>query len=393
MATGQALRDRALDSLVRGDTAGGIGDLKAYLDGAPTDAGGWLALGAAYAAIDHLADALGALGRAIAIDGSREARLARARTLGRMGRLDEAALDLIEAARGGPADARVLRELGVVRYEQGRLDEARAALIEAVTAAPDDARARYALGVVEEARRDVGAALAAYREAVRLDPTLVDARRTLADALAGLGEHEAAIAELGAILAIDPSDASAAKNRAVLTRALAEMERGRLLGKGEEELFASALVTEGGLRKKGAIVGEGSKGGRAVIRWAAPLFELHASLDDEVIVALHLALTDPARVARAVDDTLGITVIGADGQPRPVDRGTALTLTFLREAAGCPLTQASAIYARLLGGEAVVVWAGAVIGWEAWPRPGLVVRRPIAPAHSIGSTPRSSSEQ
>lgn len=378
MATGQALRDRALDSLVRGDTAGGIGDLKAYLDGAPTDAGGWLALGAAYAAIDHLADALGALGRAIAIDGSREARLSRARTLGRMGRLDEAALDLIEAARGGPADARVLRELGVVRYEQGRLDEARAALIEAVTAAPDDARARYALGVVEEARRDVGAALAAYREAVRLDPTLVDARRTLADTLAGLGEHEAAIAELGAILAIDPSDASAAKNRAVLTRALAEMERGRLLGKGEEELFASALVTEGGLRRKGAIAiaAEGSNGGRTVIRWAAPLFELHASLDDEVIVALHLALTDPARVARAVDDTLGITVIGADGQPRPVDRGTALTLTFLREAAGCPLTQASAIYARLLGGEASVVWAGAVIGWEAWPRPGLVVRRP-----------------
>lgn len=374
MESERGLRDRGLERLVRGDTAGGIADLKAHLEGEPSDAGAWLALGTAYAAIDHWPEAVIALGRAIEVDpgGAREARRERGRALGRLGRIDEAAEDLREAAAGGPKDARLLHDLGVLRYRQRRYDEAREALAEAVIAAPEDARARFALGMVEEARRDLGAALAAYREAVRLDPAHLDARRTLADTLAGLGEHEAAIAELGAVLASDPSDAQAAKNRAVLMRALAARDRDRLLGKGEDELFASALVGAGGLRKKGAIEIEGAA---RVIRWAAPLFELHVSFDEAgVIEALHLALTDPARAARTEDDVFGVTVIGAEGRPTAVDLGTALTLTFLREAAGCPLTQVSAIYARLLRGEARAVWAGAVIGFEVWSRPGLVVR-------------------
>ena len=54
-----------------------------------------------------------------------------------------------------------------------------------------------------------------------------------------------------------------------------------------------------------------------------------------------------------------MTVVGADGAPKPADLGTAATLTFLREALGCPMTQAGELYTRLLGGAGEVGWGGA----------------------------------
>ncbi len=362
------LHARALDLLVAGDTAGAITDLRAYLEARPDDAAALLAIGTAYAAIDHLRQAETALQRAVELGGDPFARLAHARVLARLGRRDEAAAALEEAARLAPDDARVPKELGLLRYDQRRYDEAAALLSEAIARAPDDARAHYALGVVHEARKDVGAAVAAYRAAVRRDPALLDARRTLADALASLGEHEAAIAELEAVLAIDRSDTRAAQNREVLSRALAEMQRRRLLGKGMEALEASALLTEGGFRNRG------TGGGKRTVRYAAPLVEVYAELDEAgTIAALHLVLTDPERAARTTDDVFQVTVIAHDGRRVAADFGTALTLTFLREALGCPLTQASAIYARLLAEETEVEWGGATVGFASEPRHGIKV--------------------
>jgi tetratricopeptide (TPR) repeat protein len=339
-------RARGLDRLLSGDTEGGIADLHAHLAGAQGDAGAWLAIGVAFGAIGQLAEAEDALGRA--------ARLAP---------------DDPEALA---AHARVLRRLGVAAYDDKRHDEAAAWLSKAIAAAPDDARSRYALGVVEEARGDLGAAVSAYREAVRHDPRHLDARRTLADALAGLGEHEAAIAELDAVLAIDPHDAQAARNRDVLARAIDAMARARLLGKSVTNLEASALLVEGGFRARGPVSGEGAR----VLRWTAPLVEVYATLDDgDAIHALLLRLTDPARASRETDDTLGVTVIADDGRRAPADLGTALTLTFLREALGCPLTQASAIYARLLREREAIVWGEARIGFSEAPAIGIEVRR------------------
>ncbi|WP_437731590.1 tetratricopeptide repeat protein [Sorangium sp. So ce1335] len=385
MTPPEALRARALDLLSRGDMAGGIAGLEAHLAAAPDDAGAWLALGAAHAAEGRWAAAAPALARAVERGGGEvEARLAYARALVRLGRLDDAAAELRQAAAMEPPDARVLRELGIVLYDQRRHDEAARWLARACDAAPEDGRAAFALGLAHEARRDIAAAIAAYREAVRRAPGFTDARLTLADALASIGEHEQALGELEALLARERSHEKAAHNREVLRRALAEMRARRLLGKTERELARSALVVEAQLRRRDAAEAPAAGGGaaRQVVRYTAPLLELHVTLDPArgpgggggVIEALHLALTDPERAARSEDDVFKVAVIGEDGRQAPVNYATGASLTFLREALGCPMTQASALYASLLQGAPSVDWGGATARLASVPgaagRPG-----------------------
>jgi tetratricopeptide (TPR) repeat protein len=386
MPASDELRARALDLLVEGDTSSAITDLKTFLEAEPEDGGAWLALGSAYASIDHLPQAAAALARAVEIDPEDvEARLAFARVLVQLGKPDDAAFQLLQASRLEPADPRVLYDLGVVFYDKRLYDKALAWLRKAVAAAPDDARARFALGLIHEAKRDVGAAVASYREAVLKDGTLLDARLTLADALAGMGEHEAAIAELDAVLRqarvqarVRQGDAElvekAAHNREVLAHALEAMRSQRLLGKGMKELEASALLTEGGFRKKGPVPDDA-----LTVRFMAPLVELYASFDGPdasgALVSAILVLTDPDRAARADDDQFKVTVVGHDGHATPANFATAINLTFLREALGCPMTQASLLYARLLGGEREVEWAGAAARFDDVPRPDKPAER------------------
>ena len=358
MTDADALHARALDLLVKGDTAGGITDLKAYLEQEPEDADAWLELGTAYTVIAHWIQAADALHEAVSLDPEEvESRLAYARVLVRIKKLDDAAFQLIQASKLDPPDARVRKELGLVFYDKRLYDKAARWLGEAIALDPDDARAHYALGLTHEARKDVGAAVASYREALKRDPALVDARRTLADALAGMGEFEGAVAELSEVLARAPADETIAKNREVLSLALQAMKASRLLGKTEKELEASALLTEGGFRNKG----EG--------RFVAPMVEVRASTAaDGSIESLLLVLTDPDRAARTKDDAFKVTVVAKDGHREAANYATALNLTFLREALGCPMTQASELYARLLGGEAKVEWGGATLSFDSIPR-------------------------
>lgn len=366
MPTPEELHANAKDLLIKGDTAGAITDLREYLKADPEDAGAWLELGTAYASIQHWLQAADALKEAVDLDGAQvEARLAYARVLVQLKKLDLAAFQLVQAAKIEPPDPRVQKELGLVFYDKKLYDKAATWLTQATLSNPADARAHYALGLAHEARRDMGAALASYREAVRRDPELADAHRTLADALASMGEHEGAIAALTELIKLERSNEQAAHNRDVLTRALEEMRHHRLLGKGLNELEASALVTEGGFRKKGA-----TSDSALTVRYTAPLVELYATLDAaHAIEALLLVLTDPDRAARAEDDTFKVTVIAEDGRREPVNFATAISLTFLREALGCPMTQASELYARLLGGAAEVEWGGATLRFDSIPRP------------------------
>ena len=382
MPTPAELRARAIDLLVAGDTAGGITDLRAYLETDEDDGEAWLALGTAYGAISHWIQAADAVRRAVDLDGEDvEARLAYARVLTHLSKLDDAAFQLLQASRLDPPDPRVLRELGVVFYDKRLYEKAVTWLTKAVAAAPGDARAWYALGLAHEARRDVGAAVASYREAVRRDGTLADARLTLADALAGMGEHEGAIAELTALLAVDRANEKAAHNREILVRALEEMKKQRLLGKGQKELEASALLSEGAFRKKGPV----DDGAALTVRYTAPLVEVYATFDDaHAIASLLLVLTDPDRAARAEDDVFKVTVIADDGRHAPTNFATAVTLTFLREALGCPMTQASTLYARLLGGEGRVEWGAAALSFDSVPRPD----KPSERRHGVRVSPR-----
>jgi Tfp pilus assembly protein PilF len=379
MPSSAELRAQAKALLLAGDTAGGISDLKAYLDAEPDDEGAWLELGTAYASLGgHWIPACDALRAAVDLDGNVvDARLAYARALLQIKRPDDAAFQLLQAAKVAPDDARVLEELGIVFYEKRLYDKAVVWLSKATDVAPERARSHYALGLAHEARRDMGGAVAAYREAVRRDPAFTAARSTLADALASMGEHEGAIAEFEALLQIDRTNEQAAHNRDVLRHALDEMANHRLLGRGQQELEASALITEGAFRKKGPVPADD---GALTVRYAAPLVEVYATFDAaHAITALLLVLTDPDRAARSGDDTFKVTVIAEDGHREPVSFATAASLTFLREALGCPMTQASAIYARLLGGEASLEWGSATLTWDTVPRPD----KPSEPRHGI----------
>lgn len=263
----------------------------------------------------------------------------------------------------------MLRELGIVFYDKHLYDKAVTWLQRAAAAAPEDGRASYALGLAHEARKDPGAAVAAYREALRRQPDLVDARRTLADLYATMGEHERAVEQLEALLARERSDEQAAHNREVLLRALAEMNARRLLGKTEHELELSALVQEGHLVKKERVEAAAADG-EEVWRWAAPLTELRVTLAPpaRTIRALHLVLTDPDRAARRDDDTFKVTVVAEDGRQVAANYATAVSLTFLREALGCPMTHASGLYQRLLAGEPSVEWRGLTARFASVPR-------------------------
>jgi tetratricopeptide (TPR) repeat protein len=382
----ETLRAKALELLVKGDTAGGITDLKQVVAEDPDDAEAWLHLGTAYASIHHTADAATALRRAVELDGGDvDARLAYARALVRLGKLDDAAFQLLQASKVDPSDARVLKELGVVFYDKRLYDKAATWLLKATAASPMDGRAHYALGLVFEAKRDIGAAIAEYREAVRCDPGLLDARMTLADALASIGEHEAAIGELTALLDADRRNEQAARNREILERALVEMRSRRLLGRTTRELEQSALFGEAQFRKK--------EGGRVeekeVLRFVAPMTELYVTLgarpdepgsapkppvtlgagEERSIEALMLVLVDPAKAARVEDEVFKVTVIGKDGSRKAANYATGASITFVREALGCPMTQASELYARLVGGEPSVEWGGAILSFASAPRP------------------------
>jgi hypothetical protein len=127
----------------------------------------------------------------------------------------------------------------------------------------------------------------------------------------------------------------------------------------------------------------GDNGG-TVVRYAAPLVEVWVTVNEAgVIAALRLVLTDPARAARVQDDRFKITVVGEDGERRGVDFATAVHLTFLREALGCALTEASGIYTRLLAPGGAVTWGDAEVAFDSAAHPekpnlvrhGICVRR------------------
>jgi tetratricopeptide (TPR) repeat protein len=358
---------------LEGDVEGALAELREVLAATPDDDTAWLTLGMVLSSAGRWREASEALAEAVERDGDvLAARLAFARALEKSGKLDDAAYQLLKAQKLAPDDPRPLKELGAVFYKKGLYDKSVQFLTRARGIAPEDARVFYALGLTQEARRDPGAAMAAYREAVKLDPKFADARKTLADLLATMGEHEQAIAELDALLLIERTNEQAAANREVLAKALDEMSARRLLGQTEHEIERSALVQEGQLKRRGEIprADDDPSAVARVVRYGKGLAEMLVGLTAEGSVAkLMLVLVDPVKAAKKRDDVFRVTVVGTSGRREPANYATAITLTFLREALGAPMTQASALYARLLGGEASVDWSGARLSFGTVPNP------------------------
>jgi hypothetical protein len=188
-----------------------------------------------------------------------------------------------------------------------------------------------------------------------------------------MGEHEQAIAELDALLLIERTNEQAAINREVLAKALEGMSASRLLGKTERELERSALVQEGQLKRRGEIprADDDPPTVTRVVRYGKGLAEMLVGLTAEGAIArLMLVLVDPDKAARKRDDVFRVTVVGTSGRREPANYATAITLTFLREALGAPMTQASELYARLLGGEKTIDWSGVRLAFASVPDPG-----------------------
>jgi tetratricopeptide (TPR) repeat protein len=364
-----AIARRALE----GDVEGAVAELRRWLAVEPEDDTAWLTLGMVLSSAGRWREASEALAEAVALDGDvLAARMAFARSLEKSGKLDDAAFQLLQAQKLAPDDPRPLKELGAVFYKKGLYDKSVQFLVRARGLAPNDARIFYALGLTQEARRDPGAAIAAYRDAIRLDPKFSDARKTLADLLAAMGEHEQAIAELDALLLIERTNEQAAINREVLGKALEEMSARRLLGKTEREVERSAIVQEGQLKRQGEIprADDDPASVARVLRYGKGLAEMLVGLTAEGAIArLMLVLVDPVKAAKKRDDVFRVTVVGTSGRREPANYATAITLTFLREALGAPMTQASELYARLLSGEKSVDWSGARLAFASVPNP------------------------
>ncbi len=369
--------DQRLDVVARraleGDVEGAIAELRSVVAESPDDEAAWLTLGMVFSSAGRWREASEALARAVELDGDVLAgRMAFARALEKSGKLDDAAFQLLQAQRLAPQDVRPLKELGAVFYQKGLYDKSVQFLTRARGLAPDDARVWYALGLTQEARRDPGAAIAAYRQAVSVDPTFADARKTLADVLASMGEHEQAIAVLDDLLRLERTNEQAAMNREVLAKALEEMRERRLLGKTERDVEASALVQEGQLKRRGHVprADDDPSAVASVVRYGTGLAEMRVGLTERGTIArLMLVLPDPEKAARKRDTVFRVTVVGTSGQREPANYATAVTLTFLREALGAPLTQASELYARLLGGERSIDWSGAKLCFASVARP------------------------
>jgi tetratricopeptide (TPR) repeat protein len=358
---------------LEGDVEGSVTALRELLAASPEDDTAWLTLGMVLSSAGRWREASEALAEAVELDGDvLAARMAFARALEKSGKLDDAAFQLLKAEKLAPGDVRPLKELGAVFYKKGLYDKSVQFLNRARGLAPDDARVFYALGLTQEARRDPGAAIAAYRRAIALDPKFTDAQKTLADLLAAMGEHEQAIAELDALLRIERTNEQAAQNREVLVKALDEMSARRLLGKTEREIERSALVQEGGLKRRGEVPRqeEDPREIARVVRYGKGLAEMWIGLTAAgSIVRMLLVLVDPVKAAKKRDDVFRVTVVGTSGRREPANYATAVTLTFLREALGAPMTQASELYARLLGGEKFVDWSSARLAFASVPNP------------------------
>ncbi len=107
-----------------------------------------------------------------------------------------------------------------------------------------------------------------------------------------------------------------------------------------------------------------------------------------LVAKMMLVLPDPERAAKKKDNVFRVTVVGTNGRREPANYATAVTLTFLREVLGAPMTQASELYARLLGGEASLEWSGARLAFASVPR----ADQPSETVHGLSITPATRGE-
>lgn len=170
----------------------------------------WTRLGDLYGALDRLADAAEAYGKAIVgarAQGQAEwaLHLLRGGTLERLGRWGEAKAELETAYKLAPQQAIVLNYLGYAQLERRQnLDEAMRLIAEASKLEPDSPEITDSLGWAHYVRGDVAAAIPLLERAVAGDPTDPAINEHLGDAYFSAGRrYEARYAWEAALLSAE----------------------------------------------------------------------------------------------------------------------------------------------------------------------------------------------
>jgi predicted O-linked N-acetylglucosamine transferase (SPINDLY family) len=138
------------------------------------------------------------------------------------GRNDEAIAAYRTALERDPDDFLAWTNLGVALHDLGRSDEAIAAHERAIQLRPDCAEPHNNLGNALREQKRLDAAVAAYERAIRLRPSFAEAYDNLGVALKDQGRLEQALAAQERAIALEPGNARAHCNRGV---ALAEQGR------------------------------------------------------------------------------------------------------------------------------------------------------------------------
>jgi tetratricopeptide (TPR) repeat protein len=231
----------------------GVERLRRAVQSAPDMAEAWLKLGNALARLGDLKTAEEAFTKAVELDPSGDALLARATI--KLNRRDGsgALADLRRLAAARPADGVVRVRIAEAREVMGDLQ---GAFAELQAAAGDESlepagRARAARGLgdflIRRARHDQ--AVVAYRRALDLDPTSTAVRTALAEVLGHLGRWPEAVAEFEKVIVEQPANEQARRGELVALVLQRQWDLvGTRLREGLAQLPDSGVIGELGAR-------------------------------------------------------------------------------------------------------------------------------------------------
>ena len=178
-------------------------------------------LGAGYADVGRLEDAISTLKTAIRLDAtSWKAHNELGGALFKSGKVGEAVTQFREASRLNIKDASVHYNLGKALVASGAVPAGAASLTRALGLDPNFAEAHDELGVLLFANGKLDDAIRHLRRAVALKPNWAVAQSDLGGALAQAGKTDEALVHIKAALALDPANVAAREN-------LARLQRGR----------------------------------------------------------------------------------------------------------------------------------------------------------------------
>ncbi|MEX0678959.1 MAG: tetratricopeptide repeat protein [Pirellulales bacterium] len=180
---------------------------------APESADAWHLLGALWLQSGRAAEAVEAIGRAIALDATKPDYYSHlGAAYGQLGQHEAAITTLRRAVRLAPQSAAAHYNLGTALVNAEQLEQAATSFRHAIAADPGAAEAHYNLANTLRALKRLDEAEAAYRQALHIRPGYVKALINLGNVLVDRERYDEAVDVLRAAVAVDPQYANAHLN-------------------------------------------------------------------------------------------------------------------------------------------------------------------------------------